>query len=125
MKLKAYQIYGLNSAISLFSYAKASAALVIKMMKNKVALENEVIRLNTLKQHLAESCRPLLSQDAPKYNELWDKNFKPLQITFLEEECEINLNTITEQELDTLIRPSLSKITSDDLALISLITNLR
>lgn len=125
MKLKVYQIYGLNSAFSLFNYAKASAALVIKMMKNKVALENEVIRLNTLKQHLAESCRPSLSQDEPLYNDLWDKNFAPLQIKFFEEECEIFLDPITEQELDILIRPSLSKITSDNLALISLITNLR
>lgn len=124
MKMKAYQVYGLNSAISLFSYTKASAALVLKMMKNKVALENEVIRLDTLKQHLAESCRPALSQDAPAYNELWDKNFTPLQFKFFEEECEISLLTITEQELDTLIRPILSKITSDNLALISLITEL-
>jgi hypothetical protein len=124
MTLKVYQILALNAVFAKFSYTKASATLVLQMMKNKVVLENEIEKINQVKSHLAESCRPGISKDSPAYNDLWDKNFEPLQIKLLEETREIELQKISEKDLDTLIRPVLANITSADLATMSLITNL-
>ncbi len=125
MKIKAYQILGLNAVFSKFSYAKAPAALVVQMMKNKVALEGEVSIINQVKSHLANSCRPEMPEDSPGFDEIWDKAFAPLQISFLESDREIDIKKISEKDLDLLIRPILEKITSDDLSIISLITELK
>ncbi len=124
MTLKVYQILALDAVFAKFSYTKASATLVLQMMKNKVVLENEIGKINQVKSHLAESCRPSISKDSPAYNDLWDKNFEPLQIKLLEETREIELQKISEKDLDLLIRPVLTNITSADLATMSLITNL-
>lgn len=124
IKLRTYQVLALDAVFAKFSYAKASASLILQMMKNKVVIENEVMKINQLKTHLAESCRPNASNDSELYDDLWDKNFAPLQIGLLEEEREIELHKISEKDLDTLIRPVLANITSADLATLSLITNL-